>query len=96
MYQRKTLDPLSATVTSGNSAVVPLGDVEVYQVKRLSSSLGTLKWKVGTEGNANDGYSLTAADPVDRVECADRSIVITASGGDVVYEIRREAPNRGT
>lgn len=82
-------------MTSGSSAVVPLGDVEVYQVKRLATSSGTLKWKVGEEGNANDGFSLTAADPMDRVECADRSIVISASGGDVVYEIRREAPNRG-
>jgi len=99
-YRRKTLDPLVGTIPSGTAKTLTLGDICAYVVRRKAASAGNLSWKPDSNPNpdtyATDGHELTSTQPSsDRVECADRVITISAVGGDVVYDVRREGYDRG-
>lgn len=87
-------DPITASVTSGESGAVDMGSVSAWKIARAPASAGTLRFvcRTATQGaaaNAAGGHVLTEADPsfgpvpFDAV----RHITIDAVGGDVTYVI---------
>ena len=93
----KLLDPLTATVASGQRAPVDLGpDVSGIMVKRLASSAGTRQFVAASQADGEPsgnttGYMLTDDDPIFGPLPVDaiRWVRIYANGGDVDYEITR-------
>lgn len=91
--QEKTQAALTGALVSAAAAItVALGPQSGYRVKRLGSSVGTLKW-ASQEGtaDASNGYTLTASDPDSGwiPGDGDYTLALYATGGAVDYEIMR-------
>lgn len=86
------LQPLSGTITSGESAPLTLGPALVgWRVKRLATSAGVLRY-IGGEGSAASGYRLDADDPDSGwLLTQDQKIALYADGGNVDYEVARQS-----
>lgn len=82
--------PVRGTVASGATATVTLAaaNVDFIQVERVASSAGTLRF-TGVDGAADVAtayYELTAAQSLTGwMPVADRTLTISAAGGDVDY-----------